>query len=259
MSLLRLLVPATLAVGATLALAAPGHAQRGGRGGHAGGGHAGGGFRGGAPAVRPNVAVHPRPVVVHTGPVVVRPVRVVVVSRRVRFGTRGFFPLGGAFAFPVSNWWNFPVAYQTAPGEYGPNDYYYYSPLDGSYQPPPAYMPPADGSETPDVMPPADPAPPAEEPAAAAPATVEVQVLDPQAALWFNGRRMSETGRVRTFRTPPLEPGHDYSYDVTATYYQGGRLVTSHRTVIVNAGGTTVVSFVGRAPAGDRSEAGTTP
>lgn len=80
-------------------------------------------------------------------------------------------------------------------------------------------------------------------PAADLSATVRVLVPDPQATVWFDGRRTSTTGTTRSFQTPQLEIGRTYQYDVRAAWDEGGRTVSEERTATVTAGGTVILDF----------------
>ncbi len=82
--------------------------------------------------------------------------------------------------------------------------------------------------------------------AAAAGGTVAV-ALPADAKLLFNGVAASGTGAVRTFQTPPLQPGLNYSYELTAEVTRDGRTERATGTVIVRAGETAQISLT---PAG---------
>jgi uncharacterized protein (TIGR03000 family) len=58
------------------------------------------------------------------------------------------------------------------------------------------------------------------------------------AVLSFQGKTMTEeTGALRQFQSPPLNPGRTYSYDVRATWKdENGREVTRTRHLTVRAG-----------------------
>jgi uncharacterized protein (TIGR03000 family) len=85
--------------------------------------------------------------------------------------------------------------------------------------------------------------------AATAPDTNEllawVEVTVPAGAeLWFDGQRTTKTGERRVFRTPPLEKGHNYYYDVKARWTEGGKPVEKTRQVSVHAGERVAVDFL---------------
>jgi uncharacterized protein (TIGR03000 family) len=56
------------------------------------------------------------------------------------------------------------------------------------------------------------------------------------AEVWFDGTKMTETGSVRQFYSPPLTRGLDYSYEIRSRWRQDGRTVTQSREVFVSAG-----------------------
>jgi uncharacterized protein (TIGR03000 family) len=77
-------------------------------------------------------------------------------------------------------------------------------------------------------------------------ATIDVQV-PPNAEIFVDGVKTSQTGSSRSFVTPPLEPGKTFSYEMrvqwTAT---DGLIVNLTRTVYVKAGRETKVGFIWR-------------
>jgi uncharacterized protein (TIGR03000 family) len=75
-----------------------------------------------------------------------------------------------------------------------------------------------------------------------APAGIEVRV-PAGAQLWFGGDKTRQTGEVRVFQSPPLEPGKPYTYEVEARWTQGGKEVVQTRKVPVKAGTWTTVDF----------------
>jgi uncharacterized protein (TIGR03000 family) len=56
------------------------------------------------------------------------------------------------------------------------------------------------------------------------------------AELWLNDQRMQQTGRVREFDTPPLDPSGDYHYNIRASWAENGKSMESDRNVVVHAG-----------------------
>ena len=72
---------------------------------------------------------------------------------------------------------------------------------------------------------------------------IQLILPDPEAEVTFDGVRVDNVGRVRSFDTPPLEPGHTYSYKVAARWTQNGMPVTDARVVEVIPGRTSVVDF----------------
>ena len=74
--------------------------------------------------------------------------------------------------------------------------------------------------------------------------TAQVEVrLPADADLWFEGHKTAQTGSDRSFRSPELEPGHDYVYDVQARWTADGKPVDETRKVTVHAGDHVVVNF----------------
>jgi len=65
--------------------------------------------------------------------------------------------------------------------------------------------------------------------------TVNVSV-PADAEIWFDGTKTTQTGAARSFVSPPVSPGHDYTYEVKVRWRQNGKAVTRTRRVIVHAG-----------------------
>jgi uncharacterized protein (TIGR03000 family) len=81
--------------------------------------------------------------------------------------------------------------------------------------------------------------PPAAAPAPVAPArdVAEIDLTVPAGAvIWFQGIKVKQTGAVRYLVTPPLSAGQSYTYEVRATYTEGGRDVTAVRNLSVRGG-----------------------
>ncbi len=75
--------------------------------------------------------------------------------------------------------------------------------------------------------------------------TAQVEVrLPADAELWFEGQKTAQTGSDRTFRSPDLEPGQDYVYNVHARWLADGKPVDETRKVTVHAGDHVVVNLV---------------
>jgi uncharacterized protein (TIGR03000 family) len=98
-------------------------------------------------------------------------------------------------------------------------------PLD--YGPPPYYGTPPNGGQAPA--------------ASANQAQVIVTMPNAEGEVWFDGQKTRQSGVTRTFLTPPLDG--TYSYQISAAWYQNGRLVTDERTVKVSPGVQVAVSF----------------
>lgn len=67
--------------------------------------------------------------------------------------------------------------------------------------------------------------------------------LPADAKLLFNGAAAPGTGAVRTFRTPALEKGISYRYELTAEVTRDGRTERVTETVVVRAGETAKVTL----------------
>ena len=67
--------------------------------------------------------------------------------------------------------------------------------------------------------------------------TVTVQVRVPSdAEVWIGQSKMSQTGPERQFVSPPLTPGVNYTYEITALWMKDGREVVGKRTLNFRAG-----------------------
>jgi len=66
-------------------------------------------------------------------------------------------------------------------------------------------------------------------------ATIVVN-LPADATLTFNGTPTRSTSERRVFTTPPLEPGHNYTYTLTARVTRDGQTTTTTREVAVQPG-----------------------
>lgn len=86
------------------------------------------------------------------------------------------------------------------------------------------------------AMPPADAPKPA-------PVTIDVK-LPTEADLWIEGKKMKQSGELRTFVSPNLEPGQRFVYDFRIRFKENGRDTNKTRTVDVYAGQHVTVDFV---------------
>lgn len=73
-------------------------------------------------------------------------------------------------------------------------------------------------------------------------AYLELRVPE-DAEVWFQGVKMSQTGPLRKFVSPALQPGGKYSYEVRVVWTQDGRPVSQTRTVAVRAGDQLTLDF----------------
>jgi uncharacterized protein (TIGR03000 family) len=79
--------------------------------------------------------------------------------------------------------------------------------------------------------------------------TAHITIKVPEGAeIWFDDTKMTETGPVRQFYTPPLERGREYSYQVRLRWQQEGRPLTQTHEVVVTAGTHITVDFTKREP-----------
>jgi uncharacterized protein (TIGR03000 family) len=63
------------------------------------------------------------------------------------------------------------------------------------------------------------------------------------AEIWFEGTKMTSTGSVRQYTSPPLTPGTRYTYEVRARWTENGQEVTQTQEVKVAAGTNVNVKF----------------
>src|SRR5579864_4412536 len=76
------------------------------------------------------------------------------------------------------------------------------------------------------------------------PVTLRVLVPSKDAKLTIEGKPTKQTGVSRLFTSPPLEPGWDYSYTVTATWEPNNYTkITRTKVVKLRHGGETVVDL----------------
>jgi uncharacterized protein (TIGR03000 family) len=59
--------------------------------------------------------------------------------------------------------------------------------------------------------------------------------VPPNAELWFNGVRTTQMGPIRQLVTPPLVPGKNYNYEVTAIWSENGQVVKRDQTLNFDA------------------------
>jgi uncharacterized protein (TIGR03000 family) len=61
--------------------------------------------------------------------------------------------------------------------------------------------------------------------------------------VWFEGTKTTSTGSVRTYRSPPLEPGSKYAYEVRVRWRDRGNEFTQTRQIQIAAGADVVEDF----------------
>jgi uncharacterized protein (TIGR03000 family) len=64
------------------------------------------------------------------------------------------------------------------------------------------------------------------------------------AQIWVGDSATTSTGNLRTFQSPPLTPGKDYSYAVRVAWVENGKLVTETHNFPVKAGDVQCVYVV---------------
>lgn len=82
--------------------------------------------------------------------------------------------------------------------------------------------------------------------ASTSPALIKVKVAE-NATIWFENQKMSQTGGVRIFQSPGLEPKKTYYYKIKVAWPSGSgtaaKEVSSEQEVAVRAGETTTIDF----------------
>lgn len=75
--------------------------------------------------------------------------------------------------------------------------------------------------------------------------TVLFNIQVPETAvITFNGDKTSQTGTVRQFVTPQLDPSRIYTYEIKASWMEAGREIIRTRKIQVRAGELEVVNFL---------------
>ena len=134
----------------------------------------------------------------------------------------------------------YPYSYPYYYGDYyyPPRPYNYYDAYPQQYAP---YPPANNGVSQP-------PAPPAPAYSTNPNAVVFNVRVPPNAEMWFEGNKTSQTGGQRVFESPPLKPGVDYSYEVRAKWMENGRQKDETRKLTVRAGEQVAINFMPPAP-----------
>jgi uncharacterized protein (TIGR03000 family) len=73
-------------------------------------------------------------------------------------------------------------------------------------------------------------------------ATMDVHV-PADAQIWFEGSKTGQHGDLRTFVSPPLEPGRKFGYDIRARWTEAGKEIDETQHVSVRAGEHVQVEF----------------
>jgi uncharacterized protein (TIGR03000 family) len=74
-------------------------------------------------------------------------------------------------------------------------------------------------------------------------ARIRLQVPAPDAEVWVDDEKMTQTGEVRDYYSPPLEPGKGYHYQFRVRWKEGGKPVEKERTIHVQANSRQEVDF----------------
>jgi uncharacterized protein (TIGR03000 family) len=104
------------------------------------------------------------------------------------------------------------------------------------YYPPPPYYPPADPT------PPANPGVPQAAPIGNV-ANIRLTLPTADTKVLVDGNLTKSSGVTRLLETPELKPGATYTYVLTATWEDGGRILSDTRKVDVAPGAVTTVDF----------------
>jgi len=148
------------------------------------------------------------------------------------FGGYGYYPSYGDYGYSPYYYNNYAYdspSSTSEPGYYGaygdetssyPDSYYSVTPPTSNYQY--GYSPAPAGAD------------------ASAQLTVRVPA---NAEIWVNGSKTTSTGPVRQYQSPPLAPGKQYAYDLSARWTENGREVTQKQTVDVSPGAHVNVAF----------------
>jgi uncharacterized protein (TIGR03000 family) len=67
-------------------------------------------------------------------------------------------------------------------------------------------------------------------------AEVDVRLPSAKAEIWFDGVKMTQTGKTRHFYTPRLEPASRYTYSVRARWEENGKTREVRRDIFLRAG-----------------------
>jgi len=85
--------------------------------------------------------------------------------------------------------------------------------------------------------------------------------VPPNAEVWFDDQQTTQTGSMRSFISPPLDPGQNYVYTIRTRWMQDGRAVERTRKLNVHAGDRLFASFMPQGPSGTlgQPDTGATP
>jgi uncharacterized protein (TIGR03000 family) len=83
-------------------------------------------------------------------------------------------------------------------------------------------------------------------------ALIDIKV-PPDAQIFFDDAQTRQTGAIRQFITPSLDPSKNFSYIVHARWKEGDRDMDDTRKVTVHAGARLRVDFTSRQESGQRT------
>src|SRR5262249_21307670 len=83
--------------------------------------------------------------------------------------------------------------------------------------------------------------------------------LPENADLWLHGTKVTATGPVRVFNTPPLAPGSKYTYAVRARWLDNDTTMDQKQTIVFTPGENVEVSFPTTPGTGDKAKDTITP
>src|SRR5262249_12189711 len=72
-------------------------------------------------------------------------------------------------------------------------------------------------------------------------------MVPPDATEWFNGVLTEQKGTERSFVSPAITPGQDYTYEIRARWISNGQPVDERRTIHIQANQWNTIDFT---PAG---------
>jgi uncharacterized protein (TIGR03000 family) len=76
---------------------------------------------------------------------------------------------------------------------------------------------------------------------------VFIQMQVPEGArVWFDNTPTMQTGTVRQFLSPPINPGQDYVYQIRVEWPQKGEVMNLNRRVTVRPGDRLNLDFTGK-------------
>jgi uncharacterized protein (TIGR03000 family) len=83
-------------------------------------------------------------------------------------------------------------------------------------------------------------------------ALINVRV-PPDAEVWFDDQKTTQTGGFRSFISPSLNPNEDFVYTIRARWTENGRPVEKTRKLHVHAGDRLFANFMTQGPRGTGS------